>query len=62
MITMKNLFLTMAAFVATCAFAQLPTRIETFPVSNVRLAASQFKKNGRIRDSTDTSVVTISLP
>ena len=42
---MKNLFLTMAAFVATCAFAQLPTRIETFPVSNVRLAASQFKKN-----------------
>ena len=45
MITMKNLFLTMAAFVATCAFAQLPTRIETFPVSNVRLAASQFKKN-----------------
>ena len=41
---MRKLFL-MAAFAALTASAQLPTRVETFPVSAVRLGDSQFLKN-----------------
>ncbi|MBQ8487399.1 MAG: glycoside hydrolase family 127 protein [Prevotella sp.] len=40
----KTIFLSLA-FVATAATAQLPTRIETFPISSVRLGDSQFLKN-----------------
>ena len=42
---MKNIFLLGLAFVATTATAQLPTRVESFPISNVRLGDSQFLKN-----------------
>ena len=42
---MKNIFLLGLAFVATTATAQLPTRVESFPISSVRLGESQFLKN-----------------
>ena len=42
---MKNIFLLGLAFVATTATAQLPTRVESFPISSVRLGDSQFLKN-----------------
>ena len=42
---MKQLFLFCAAFIALSATAALPTRVETFPISSVRLGDSQFLKN-----------------
>ena len=42
---MKRLFLFCAAFIALSATAALPTRVETFPISSVRLGDSQFLKN-----------------
>lgn len=43
---MKRLFLFCAAFIALSAgAAALPTRVETFPISSVRLGDSQFLKN-----------------
>lgn len=44
---MRKLFL-MAALAALTASAQLPTRVETFPVSAVRLGDSQFLKNQQL--------------
>ena len=42
-------FLTIAALtLSLTATAQLPTRVETFPVSSVRLGDSQFLKNQRL--------------
>ena len=42
---MKRHFLFCAAFIALSATAALPTRVETFPISSVRLGDSQFLKN-----------------
>ena len=42
---MKRVLLLNLAFVALAATAQLPTLIETFPVSSVRLGDSQFLRN-----------------
>jgi len=42
---MKRLIATMALAAALTASAQLPTRVETFPISSVRLGDSQFLKN-----------------
>ena len=42
---MKQLFLFCAVFIALSATAALPTRVETFPISSVRLGDSQFLKN-----------------
>ena len=42
---MKKALLLSLAFTALAATAQLPTRIETFPVSSVRLGDSQFLRN-----------------
>ena len=42
---MKRILLLTAAFLALSATAALPTRVETFPISNVRLGDSQFLKN-----------------
>ena len=42
---MRKMFLLTVAFTAMTATAQLPTRIETFPISSVRLGDSQFLKN-----------------
>ena len=42
---MKRHFLFCAAFIALGAAAALPTRVETFPISSVRLGNSQFLKN-----------------
>lgn len=42
---MKRHFLFCVAFIALSATAALPTRVETFPISSVRLGDSQFLKN-----------------
>ena len=42
---MKQLFLFCTVFIALSATAALPTRVETFPISSVRLGDSQFLKN-----------------
>ena len=42
---MKKILLLGMAIAAITASAQLPTRIETFPISSVRLGDSQFRKN-----------------
>ena len=45
---MKKALLLSLAFAATAAAAQLPTRIETFPISSVRLGESRFLKNQQL--------------
>jgi DUF1680 family protein len=42
---MKRHFLFCTVFIALSATAALPTRVETFPISSVRLGDSQFLKN-----------------
>lgn len=42
---MKRILLLGTAFLALSATAALPTRVETFPISSVRLGDSQFLKN-----------------
>ena len=42
---MKKTLIAGCAFMALTATAQLPTRIETFPISSVRLGDSQFLRN-----------------
>ena len=43
--SMKRLFLVSFALLTMTASAQLPTRVETFPISSVRLGDSQFLRN-----------------
>ena len=45
---MKKLFIITFACAAMTAAAQLPTRVETFPISSVRLGNSQFLKNQQL--------------
>jgi DUF1680 family protein len=45
---MKPLLIVTLAMSAVTATAQLPTRIETFPISSVRLGDSQFLKNQQL--------------
>ena len=42
---MRKTILMSAVFMCAVASAQLPTRIETFPISSVRLGDSQFLRN-----------------
>ena len=42
---MKRMITIVALAVSLSAAAQLPTRIETFPISSVRLGDSQFLRN-----------------
>ena len=45
---MKKTILLSLAFVAVTAAGQLPVRVETFPISSVRLGNSQFLKNQQL--------------